>query len=300
MSGSARCWRIPPAALGALLLAACASVPKPAATPAEPVDGPSTTGLRAQDVADAVPRPEPLSRYGNTSPYEVFGRTYYVMKSSKGYHERGIASWYGSKFHGHRTSSGEPYDMHLATAAHRTLPLPTFAEVTNLDNGRRVIVKINDRGPFVANRIIDLSYRAAQELDMIRNGTARVEVRALGAPAGAVAPATTTASTAPEPSGSTFSIISSAQADVPRPGDRPLRQLYVQVGAFANHDNAASLVTRLKRGGFDNSFIASSTEGHATLYRVRIGPLDGPGQFDSVSTGLRKIGVNDSRLVVEN
>jgi rare lipoprotein A len=120
-----------------------------------------------------------LARYGNQSPYTVLGKTYTVMPSNKGYQERGIASWYGSKFHGRRTSSGEPYDMHLATAAHKRLPLPTYAEVTNLDNGRKMIVKINDRGPFHDDRVIDLSYAAAIKLGVDRTGTARVDVRAI-------------------------------------------------------------------------------------------------------------------------
>jgi len=142
-------------------------------------DGPSSLRLTPADVHDAVPVAEPLARYGNQSPYTVLGKTYTVLASSKGYHERGIASWYGSKFHGRRTSSGEPYDMHLATAAHKSLPLPTYAEVTNLDNGRKMIVKINDRGPFHDGRIIDLSYAAAIKLGVDQTGTARVDVRAI-------------------------------------------------------------------------------------------------------------------------
>jgi rare lipoprotein A len=142
-------------------------------------DGPSNLKITPADVHDAVPADEPLARYGNQSPYTVLGKTYTVMASSKGYHERGIASWYGSKFHGRRTSSGEPYDMHLATAAHKSLPLPTYAEVTNLDNGRKMIVKINDRGPFHDGRIIDLSYAAAIKLGVDQTGTARVDVRAI-------------------------------------------------------------------------------------------------------------------------
>ena len=139
-------------AAGLLLISCAGDQPRDG----EPSDGPSTRDLKASDVADAIPRPEPLARYGNHSPYEVFGETYHVMASSKGYREKGIASWYGSKFHGRRTSSGEPYDMHLATAAHKALPLPTYAEVRNLDNGKRVVVKINDRGPFKDDRIIDM------------------------------------------------------------------------------------------------------------------------------------------------
>jgi rare lipoprotein A len=165
-------------AVAALLAAGCAGhkeKPKPGATG----DGPSSLKITPADVHDAVPVDEPLARYGNQSPYTVLGKTYKVLDSSKGYHERGIASWYGSKFHGRRTSSGEPYDMHLATAAHKSLPLPTYAEVTNLDNGRKMIVKINDRGPFHDGRIIDLSYAAAIKLGVDQTGTARVDVRAI-------------------------------------------------------------------------------------------------------------------------
>jgi len=160
----------------ALLLAACAGKKE---KDAEPGDGPSSRKMTPADVHDAVPAAEPRARYGNHSPYTVLGKTYTVMSSSKGYHEKGIASWYGSKFHGRRTSSGEPYDMHLATAAHKRLPLPTYVEVTNLDNGRSMIVKVNDRGPFHKDRIIDLSYAAAIKLGVDQTGTARVEVRAI-------------------------------------------------------------------------------------------------------------------------
>jgi rare lipoprotein A len=162
--------------LAALLLAACAGKKD---REAEPGDGPSSRSITAADVRDAVPVNEPRARYGNHSPYTVLGKTYTVLPTSKGYHERGIASWYGSKFHGRRTSSGELYDMHLATAAHKSLPLPTYAEVTNLDNGRKMIVKINDRGPFHEDRIIDLSYAAAIKLGVDQTGTARIDVRAI-------------------------------------------------------------------------------------------------------------------------
>jgi rare lipoprotein A len=126
-----------------------------------------------------VPRPEPRSRYGNPPFYDVFGKRYFVLPTSAGYVERGIASWYGPGFHEVRTSTGEPYDMYGMTAAHKTLPLPAYVRVTNLQNGRSIVVRVNDRGPFVGNRIIDLSYTAAAKLDMLRNGTAIVEVRAI-------------------------------------------------------------------------------------------------------------------------
>lgn len=164
--------------LAVLMLAGCAGE-KEREVEVEPVDGPSDLNITAADVHDAVPEVEPLARYGNHSPYTVLGKTYTVLPTSKGYQESGIASWYGSKFHGRRTSSGEPYDMHLATAAHKSLPLPTYAEVTNLDNGRKMIVKINDRGPFHDDRIIDLSYAAAIKLGVDKTGTARIDVRAI-------------------------------------------------------------------------------------------------------------------------
>jgi rare lipoprotein A (peptidoglycan hydrolase) len=146
-------------------------VPRRAAPPPPPA--------HLQDVPDAIPRFEPRSIYGNPPFYDVFGKRYYVMASSVGYVERGVASWYGPGFHKERTSVGEPYDMYGMTAAHKSLPLPAYVRVTNLQNGRSCVVRVNDRGPFVGNRIIDLSYTAAAKLDMLRDGTAMVEVRAL-------------------------------------------------------------------------------------------------------------------------
>ena len=139
-------------------------------------DGPPRSGsTRIPDLpGDAVPRPEPRSKYGNGPVYEVFGKNYTVMKSSNGYKERGVASWYGKKFHGRLTSNREPYDMYMMTAAHKTLPLPTYVRVRNLSNDRSIIVRVNDRGPFVHNRIIDLSYAAALKLDVVTSGTGGV------------------------------------------------------------------------------------------------------------------------------
>jgi rare lipoprotein A len=135
--------------------------------------------VNPEDIPDAVPRKEPLSPYGNPPEYQRDGVTYHVLKSAKGYDAEGIASWYGPEFQGKRTSSGEPYDMYAMTAAHKTLPLPTYVEVTNLENGRKVVVRVNDRGPFKKNRLIDLSYVAALKLGIVGSGTARVRVRAL-------------------------------------------------------------------------------------------------------------------------
>ncbi len=143
-----------------LLLAACA----PKTTPAG---------------GGAIPKEEPLSPSGNPSSYEIFGIEYRLLPTSKGYKEEGYASWYGKDFHGKRTSSGTPYNMHAYSAAHKTLPIPSYVKVTNLENGKSLILRVDDRGPFVKNRIIDLSYTAAKELDVLRHGTARVRVEAV-------------------------------------------------------------------------------------------------------------------------
>jgi rare lipoprotein A len=175
-------------------LAGCFSAPRRTApAPASPAPPVLSVPPAAASVPDAIPRPEPRARYGNPPFYDVFGKRYYVLSSSVGYWERGVASWYGPGFHKERTSTGESYDMYGMTAAHKTLPLPAYVRVTNLQNGRSVVVRVNDRGPFVGNRIIDLSYTAAAKLDMLRNGTAMVEVRAIDPSA----PPVVTASTIP-------------------------------------------------------------------------------------------------------
>ncbi len=224
-------------ACSVLLLAACAG-DKAKKQDKSGADGPSSRQISAGDVRDAVPRDEPLARYGNHSPYSVLGKTYTVLPSSKDYHERGIASWYGSKFHGRRTSSGEVYDMHLATAAHRSLPLPTYVEVTNLDNGRKMIVKVNDRGPFHAGRIIDLSYAAAIRLGVDKTGTARVDVRAID-------------------------VNISRQSSV-----KVADGTFLQVGAFSNRETAEELAGKMMTAQLKPVSVQKSRG----LYKVWIGP----------------------------
>ncbi len=183
--------------LAALMLVACTSTP-PRTGPSGSAtssgggyldgDGPGTgDASRLADVPDAVPRAEPLNRYANR-PYEALGVRYEPLATAGSYRERGVASWYGKKFHGQRTSTGEVYDMYGMSAAHKTLPIPSYARVTNLANGRSVVVRVNDRGPFVRGRIIDVSYAAAYKLGIIANGSAEVEVESL-APGGNAAPA---------------------------------------------------------------------------------------------------------------
>lgn len=142
-------------------------------------DGPPNYYVDVSKIPNAVPKPEPLSKYGNMRSYSVFGKRYYPLKSSTHFEQIGVASWYGTKFHSRRTSSGEPYDMLSMTAAHKTLPLPTYVEVMNLRNQKKIIVKVNDRGPFASDRIIDLSYVAAKKLDIVGHGTSHVRLRAI-------------------------------------------------------------------------------------------------------------------------
>lgn len=159
--------------LSGFLLGGCAS------------SGNARTAVAASDngdwssIPDAVPRAEPLAKTGNPESYKVRGKRYFTKRTSSGHVERGLASWYGKKFHGRKTSSGEPYNMYAMTAAHKTLPLPTYVQVTNVENGRTAVVKVNDRGPFHGSRVIDLSYSAAKKLGVIQKGTAMVEVRAI-------------------------------------------------------------------------------------------------------------------------
>ena len=252
---------------------------------------------------------------GNPPFYDVLGRRYYVLPTSDGYRARGVASWYGRDFHGLATSSGETYNMNAMTAAHTTLPIPTWVEVTNLENGRRVVVKVNDRGPFVDNRLIDLSYAAALQLDIVRNGTARVEVRALSSAPGetspvitastVAAPVSTAPAVAPVPDPGVgvarIALISSADAATPpAAGGAATSQaapLFAQVGAFGDRANASRLVERLRANGLVNAFVVSEADGRRTLHRVRLGPLRDDQEFDQIRARLRSLGFGESQLV---
>jgi len=290
------------AALGALcaLLASCASPPTNRAP--EAVGSPAATApilippVPPDSVPDAVPRVEPRSRYGNPPFYDVFGKRYTVLPSSAGYVERGVASWYGPGFHEERTSTREPYDMFGMTAAHKTLPLPAYVRVTNLQNGRSIVVRVNDRGPFVGNRIIDLSYTAAAKLDMLRNGTAFVEVRAIdpSVPEHAVSAATTTPTlplATPPPGLSPLSM--------PPPPAPLATGLFIQAGAFADPANAERLAGKLRGGGFGTVFVRESDVGGRKFYRVRIGPVPDVAEFDRVVAALAQAGVADAHLALD-
>ena len=231
-------------------------------------------------VADAIPRIEPRARNGNPPFYDVFGKRYYVLSSSVGYWERGVASWYGPGFHKVRTSTGEPYDMYGMTAAHKTLPLPAYVRVTNLQNGRSVVVRVNDRGPFVGNRIIDLSYTAAAKLDMLRNGTAMVDVRTLD-------PST------PPP------VITASTAAVPGAVTPASPVLFVQAGAFSDPANAERLAEKLRSGSYGKVFVRDDQIAGRRMYRVRIGPVPDVAQFDRVVAALEQAGINDAHLAFD-
>ncbi len=228
-----------------LLLSACASIIS------EEQDSAPIGGFNWAKVKPVTPKPEPKSRYGNPASYEQSGQTYYVLASAKGYKQKGVASWYGTKFHGRRTSSGEPYDMFKMTAAHKTLPLPTYVKVTNLNNGKQIIVKVNDRGPFAKGRIIDLSYAAAHKLGMAQQGTANVEVEAINF-------------------SSQQRVVNTSSNAIGEPKNK---KRFVQVGAYSNHKTAQKLAKVLDREVKLPVKITHIKRKGKTLYRVRIGPV---------------------------
>ena len=264
-----------------------------------------------------IPADEPRSRSGNPSSYVVYGQRYYVMDSAAGFVERGIASWYGPGFHGRRTANGERYDMNGLSAAHKSLPLPTWVRVTNLSNGRSIVIRVNDRGPFVDDRIIDLSRGAAEAIGMIGAGTALVEVRALtgmdhSGPAQASSGPVLNAPpiSAPAPTGDTGTRSRDSGArTAPGPAAAPLEQtaqrlgheprLWLQLGAFGDRANAQLLVNRLRGSGIDLIQIDQLERDGSTLHRVRIGPIPGVPQFDEISRLLRENGFGEAQLVIE-
>lgn len=243
-----------------------------------------------------IPKVEPRSRYGNPKSYVVFGKRYYTLPSSDGYVERGIASWYGKKFHGRRTSSGEPYDMYAMTAAHTQLPLPTYVQVTNLKNGKRIIVRVNDRGPFHQNRIIDLSYTAAVKLDIVREGTGLVEVRALNP----LSYQNVEPSTDVEFVAEVRAVSSQPEKQLVNSKTKTANPLvFVQVGAFGNRANADLLVSQLNNFDLGDITISSVIKNQKELHRVRIGPLSTVQSADDTVAKLIDIGMKEHRVVIE-
>ena len=258
--------------LSCFLLFSCSRIDKVVSPVA--VDSAPKKKIDVETIPNAIPKKEPKSRYGNPKSYVVFGKRYYVMDSGKGYIEKGIASWYGTKFHGRRTSSGETYDMYAMTAAHKSLPLPTYVQVTNLSNSKFIVVKVNDRGPFHENRIIDLSYTAAIKLDIIQKGTGLVEVKAID--------------------------IEDSKEVILVEDDKISTQdtsFYIQVGTFSKLESAKILKQKLGSFGDNLIKISNVKVSGNTLYRVRIGPFTDTKLSDSIVSKLSDFGIFEHRIV---
>ncbi len=239
---------------------------------------PDLAGIDFSKIPQPVPDVEPRSRYGNKSPYTVNGRTYYVLPSAAGYDQRGIASWYGTKFNGYQTSNFETYDMYRFSAASPVLPLPSFARVTNLANGKSVIVRVNDRGPFVPNRIIDLSLAAAVRIGIYPKGSGLVEVQGIDPTRPVAQPAPITAVSA-------------------RGAHAPL--LYVQVGAFADAANAQRLAERLRSLRLGAVRVITATTNGQVLRKVQIGPLPDVDTVDRTTAQLDALGLPHASVTVQ-
>lgn len=246
-------------------------------------------------VPDAVPRAEPRSRGGNPGTYVVLGKRYYTLPHSKGFVQRGIASWYGRKFHGRRTSNGEVYDMYTMSAAHKRLPIPTYVEVTNLENGRRVVVRVNDRGPFHENRIIDLSYAAASRIGMLGKGTALVEIRAIDPNPRRATPTRVAQApvqrTPPPPQPATKTGAATGVAPAPR--------IFLQAGAFGNSDNADRMRRRLEQGLTRSVRVVPIAAASGPVHRVQVGPLASVEIADQVADQMHRLGVSEPMVVID-
>ncbi|MEX1198109.1 MAG: septal ring lytic transglycosylase RlpA family protein [Pseudohongiellaceae bacterium] len=232
--------------------------------------------LNPDEIQEVVPVPETRTLAGNYSPYVVNGSTYTVMDSEEGYEETGLASWYGEKFHGHRTSNGEIYDMYQISAAHRSLPIPSYVRVTNLDNRRSVLVRVNDRGPFHSERVIDLSYAAAWKLGFADQGTARVHLEAV-----------VTGGPAPKEQENRATLADAASH-------------FLQVGAFSQRSSAERVRQRVQDMTGTPAFIRPVVSGTTRLYRVRLGPIPGDRELDRISSTLQDTDLGRPHLVEES
>ena len=217
--------------------------------------------ISQDEVFDAIPQADPILRFGNMSPYVIDGVTYNVLEDYRDYREQGTASWYGAKFSGHKTSNGELYDLYQPSAAHKTLPIPSYARVTNLDNGKSIVVRVNDRGPFHSDRIIDLSYAAAVKLGYMEQGTAQVEVEVM-------------------------EVVGVEDRRDPLYGN----YRYLQLGAFGREASAQTLVEALKPLLTAEVFVSVVESDGTLLYRVRVGPVDDKSHLLAVQQQLQDSG----------
>ncbi len=239
---------------------------------------PDRYGRDWDEIPDAVPKDVTHSKYGNPDSYEVRGKKYYVLDSANGFKQKGEASWYGTKFHGRRASSGETYNMYAMTAAHKTLPIPCYVEVKNLNNGRKAVVRVNDRGPFHDGRIIDLSYAAATKLGVVATGTAPVEIRVV------------TNGYIDERNGH--------GADKDYVADAG--KLYIQIAAFETEENAMEMIKELRSKNFRSSRIHVDNNNGKLLYRVRIGPVPTSNVAEKVLVQLKEINLNNAKIIRYN
>ncbi len=270
-------------------LAGCSS------SPFQRGDSAPNVHVNVDAIPNPVPKLEPLSKYGNPDTYTVLGKRYTTLKNSRGFIEQGVASWYGTKFHGRRTSSGEDYNMYAMTAAHKSLPLPTYVEVTNLDNGRQIIVKVNDRGPFHDGRIIDLSYAAAIKLGINKAGTGRVEIRAID-------PDNPSAHRSqPSASGVTVQALAVPIITTPEPiaSNAAIRNIYLQIGAFSSKTNAENLRNRLTNMANHPIHILPGDNPALPVFRVRIGPLPSDQAAQRLAFKLIDEGITNTSVVVD-
>ena len=258
---------------------------------------------------------EPRSRVGNKSPYSVLGKTYFPLQESKTYVASGTASWYGTKFHGQNTANGEVYDLYGMSAAHKTLPLPSYVKVTNLDNGKAVILRVNDRGPFYSDRIIDLSYAAAKKLGYAETGTARVKVEGIDPQAwwaqrGRPAPLMLNE---PKVAQNTAPTVSTGKVEQWTPPAQqhaadvvPVSPMvkgqgtYLQVGAFANPDAAELLRSKLSGMVSTPVFISSIVRNQQTLHRVRLGPIASAGEVAQTQNSVRLANLGQPSVVTSD
>lgn len=242
-----------------------------------------TRNVDISSVPTVVPVPITRTRAGNGSPYTVLGKSYTVMATEAGYSERGVASWYGEKFHGHKTSNGEVFDMYLASAAHKSLPIPSFLKVTNLDNNRSIIVRVNDRGPFHGDRLVDLSYAAATKLGYADKGTARVQLDAVIARGdrGGVSSAGAQSNT--------LQIVNNSSA-----------RKYLQVGAFSQRASAEAISQELRNLTDRPVFIRSvDTLNNGVMHRVRIGPMTDTNEIGRLSQRVTAANLGSPYTVTE-
>jgi len=254
------------------MLAGCSSSPDfPASSSRYTIEqdrAPSRDIVDINAIPEVVPEPVNRTMAGNRSPYTVLGKTYRVMASEEGYSERGVASWYGEKFHGHQTSNGEIFDMYRFSAAHKTLPIPSFVRVTNLENNRSIVVRVNDRGPFHGDRLIDLSYAAAVKLGYATRGTTRVQLEAI---------------VPPMFDGESRSLVAdsgSPTRSLSASGERR----YLQVGAFSDVVSARRLISQLQEITSLPVFIQEVPSGsNGTLHRVRVGPIPDAEEIRSIT-----------------